>query len=215
MTDYAAGSLPPAQALCVATHLHFCTACKLKLRELTLLGAELFQQQAPLAVSATGFDSLLEKVQGLQQDRAQAGGAADHAAPPSALPRAIDKLARGNLDNLQWRKIGRSFRYSTLKVDPQRLTTLLRISAGGSIPHHRHTADEITVVIHGSFSDDQDHYRPGDFLLRTSDERHRPTASADGECLCLITLDAPVVMSNWFYRLLQRVFRFGRSRSLL
>ena len=42
LTDYAAGSLPVSQALCVATHLHYCPGCRLRVGELTELGAELF-----------------------------------------------------------------------------------------------------------------------------------------------------------------------------
>lgn len=206
LTDYAAGSLPPAHALCIATHLYYCTACKLKLRELTVLGAELFQHQAPLPVSATGFDRLLKKVENLAQSSARDNVEANEVIRQSGLPKPLHKLARGNLDNLKWRRIGRSFRFSKLEVDPHHLTTLVRIAAGGSIPHHRHEGDEITVVISGSFSDYEDQYRPGDFVVRTPDERHRLTASQDGDCLCLIVLDAPIVMSNWIYRLLRHVF---------
>jgi putative transcriptional regulator len=205
LTDYAAGSLPQAQALCVATHLHYCAACKLRLRELTALGAELFLQQTPLAVADTGFERLLKRVENAAQSSTSGIAAADQVAHQSGLPKPLHKLARGNLDNLKWRTIGRSFRYSNLKVEPQRVTTLIQIKAGGSVPHHRHKGDEITVVIKGSFSDYEDKYSPGDFIVRTVGERHQPVASQDGDCLCLITLDAPIVMSNWFYRVLQRM----------
>src|SRR5688572_16186488 len=89
LTDYAAGSLPGAQALCVTTHLHYCTACKLKLRELTTLGAELFQHQAPLPVSATGFDRLLERVENLAQPSAQDNSEVNEAVRQSGLPKPL------------------------------------------------------------------------------------------------------------------------------
>ena len=73
------------------------------------------------------------------------------------------------------------------------------------MPHNKHQGDEITVVIKGSFSDHDDKYSTGDFIVRTSGEKHRPVASQDEDCVCLITLDAPIVMSNWFYRVLQSV----------
>jgi putative transcriptional regulator len=205
LTDYAAGSLPQAQALCVATHLHYCAACKLRLRELTALGAELFLQQTPLAVTSTGFERLLERVENVAQSSTPDIVATGQVTPQSGLPKPLHKLARGNLDSLKWRRIGKSFRYSNLKVDPQRVTTLVQIKAGGSVPHHRHKGDEITVVIKGSFSDFEDKYSPGDFIVRTSGERHQPVASQDDDCLCLIALDAPIVMSNWFYRFLQQM----------
>ena len=85
----------------------------------------------------------------------------------------------------------------------KRETSLLHICAGSSVPHHRHAGDEITVVLQGSFSDQDDNYGVGDFIVRTPGERHRPVASQDEDCLCLTTLDRPIVMTNLLFRLLQ------------
>jgi putative transcriptional regulator len=102
---------------------------------------------------------------------------------------------------LPWRRIGKNFRFCQLRLgDKQRETTLFFIKAGGSVPHHRHRGDEITVILKGSFSDHEDKYNVGDFIVRTSGESHRPVASQDQDCLCLSTLDAPIVMSNWLVR---------------
>ncbi len=204
LTDYTAGSLPEAQALCVATHLHYCATCRTRVRELTALGTELFLQQAPIAVGAADFERLLSRVDNLPI----ASVSPESVSVPqqevvSTLPRPLQKIARGNLENLKWRRIGKRFRYTDLNIDPKRETKLLHMKAGGSLPHHRHRADEITVVIKGSFSDQDDKYMAGDFIVRTAGEQHRPVASQDEDCLCLSTLDAPIVMSNWFYRLLQ------------
>jgi putative transcriptional regulator len=211
LTDYAAGSLPEAQALCVASHLHYCAACRLKIRELIALGTELFLLQSPLAVSSADFERLLARVDTLLQLAPAADTdtsrnkveSSEQSKQPSALPLPLHKLSRGNIESLKWRRIGTSFRYSHLKIDPQRETTLFHIMAGCSVPHHRHQGDEITVVIKGSFSDHDDKYHAGDFIVRTEGEQHRPVASQDEDCLCLSTLDAPIVMSNWFYRVLQ------------
>ena len=61
--------------------------------------------------------------------------------------------------------------------------------------------DEITVILRGSFSDREDKYAVGDFIVRTRRETHRPVASQDQDCLCLTTLDEPIEMSNWLLRL--------------
>lgn len=207
LTDYVAGSLPEEQALCVATHLHYCAPCRSKVYELTELGAELFLQESPLPVAAPRgdehFSRLLERI-GTQQAGAVAPAAATIASVTTALPRGLHKLTRGDIENLSWRRIGRSFRYSRLPVGSgTRETSLLHIRAGGSVPHHRHAGDEITVVLQGSFSDQDDNYGVGDFIVRTPGERHRPVASQDEDCLCLTTLDRPIVMTNPFFRLLQ------------
>jgi putative transcriptional regulator len=208
LTDYSAGSLPEEQALCVATHLHYCAACRVKVRELTELGSLLFTQQPVAAPDAAAIDrGFAELMQRVDAGAPAAPVAATEAETPAALPRGIHKLARGDIEALKWRHVGRSFRYSRLKVGAaHRETSLLHIKAGGSVPHHRHAGDEITVVIRGSFSDQDDKYGVGDFIVRTAGEKHSPVASQDEDCLCLATLEQPIVMTNLFYRLLAPLF---------
>lgn len=207
LTDYTAGSLPEEQALCVATHLHYCAACRLKVRELTELGSLLFMQVAPAAVPAQDFDRLMARVDALPAKALAPSAATVSSLSSTALPRPLHKLAHGNIETLKWRRVGKSFRYSRLQVgNSQRETSLLHIKAGGNVPHHRHAGDEITVIIKGSFSDQDDKYGVGDFIVRTSGEQHRPVASQDEDCLCLSTLDKPIIMSNLFYRLLAPLF---------
>lgn len=232
LTDYSAGSLPASQALCVASHLHYCSHCRARVRELQEVGAALFLRQQPLAVAPDSFDRLLSRLPASRPatessaSNSQPGGEAE--TPPEAmasrrgssgkLPRAIDKLCRGNPDNLRWRGIGKHFRHARLQLgDPQRETSLLHIRAGSAVPRHRHRGDEITVVLQGSFSDNEDQYRVGDFIVRTPGEVHKPVASQDEDCLCLSTLDAPIQMNNWLLRLLMplldpRPSRQGASR---
>lgn len=205
LTDYSAGSLPRSQALCVAAHLHFCKACKARVRELTELGSELFDQLPPQPLQAGSFERLMQRIDG--------GAAATTPAParpvPGSgdLPRAIARLCKGDVESLSWRHIGKHFRHAALKLgDPRRETTLFHIKAGGAVPHHRHGGDEITVVLKGSFSDNEDRYGVGDFIVRTQGEAHRPVASQDEDCLCLSTLDAPIQMSSWLLRLLMPFF---------
>ncbi len=223
LTDYAAGSLPESQALCVAAHLHYCSGCRAKIRELTQLGAEFFLTQEPEAVSEDSFDRLWQTLQNqdspaqqiqLQQAPATTDvtktvtkTATDTAKTTKDLPQAIQKLTNGNINSLKWRNIGKSFRFSDIALrDQNRETTLFHIKAGGNVPKHHHRGDEITVVLKGSFSDQEDHYHVGDYIVRTSGESHTPVASQDEDCLCLASLDAPIVMNNWFYRVLAPFF---------
>lgn len=216
LTDYSAASLPVSQALCVATHLHFCNACKVRVRELNELGSALFAEQSPVAVQAQSFERLLDRI---ELDRAELDSTQSAIAPQpeptlqataepaSDLPRALASLCRNNLESLRWHHIGKHFRFAPLQLgDKQRETSLFYIAAGGSVPHHRHLGDEITVVLKGSFSDQEDKYNVGDFIVRTPGEAHKPVASQDADCLCLSTLDAPIQMSNWLLRLLMPFF---------
>lgn len=201
LTDYAAGSLPASQALCVATHLHYCPGCRLRVGELTELGAELFMQQQPAAVDTSSFEKLLSRIT-TQPAMGTPQPAAANDSRMSALPRTLHKLAGAKLEKVKWNSVGSKFRYAHLNVgDRTRETSLLDIKAGGSVPQHRHDGDEITVLLKGSFSDQEGKYSVGDFIVRTKGETHQPVATQDQDCLCLATLDAPIVMSNWLLRL--------------
>jgi len=194
LTDYAAGSLPESQAMCVAAHLHYCPSCRSHIRDLTQVGTALFMDQPPAEVSAGSFEQVMAKL-------AQTGKST--VTETAELPRAIRKMTRGSLENLNWRNLGKTFRYSTIRTgDTRRESSLLEIKAGGEIPRHHHGGDEITVVLKGSFSDQEDRYHVGDYIVRTRGEAHTPVASQDEDCLCLTTLDSPIVVNNWFYRML-------------
>lgn len=199
LTDYAAGSLPRSQALCVSAHLHYCQSCQQKLAQLNQLGSVMLDELAPMEPEQ-GFSSLMEKIDALSESPPQKSSTSVKA---SFLPAVLQKLTRGNLESLQWRTIGKYFSYSDLDVgDHLHETSLFSIKAGGNVPRHQHKGDEITVVLKGSFSDQDDHYQAGDFIVRTRGEIHRPVAAQDEDCLCLSTLEAPIQMTNWFYRLL-------------
>ena len=226
LTDYAAGSLPASQALCVATHLHYCPQCRLKTGELTELGAELFMQLKPAKVDQAEYQRLLDRLQELPGNQtamqssklpSKLSSRQNEVQPAPILPKPVQSLARGNLEQLNWRHIGKNFRISNINVgDKQRETSLFCIKAGGHVPHHRHKGDEITVILKGSFSDHEDKYEVGDFIVRTKGETHRPVASQDQDCLCISTLDAPIVMSNWLLRIglyLYNLYAAGRLRS--
>lgn len=67
------------------------------------------------------------------------------------------------------------------------------------MPHHSHTGDQITVVLEGSFSDEDRIYRKGDFILRDSRDRHKPIVSPKCECICLMVLAGPIGAAHAAY----------------
>ncbi len=205
ISDFAAGSLPMSQALCVSAHLHYCDECKQKVAQLTDLGSTLFDKSAPMNLDLD-FATLMERIDSLPEENDNSSHA-DYSSSPqttkSSLPDALNKITNNNLETLNWQRIGKSFSYSEFNIgDALRETSLFNIKAGGNVPRHIHEGDEITVVLKGSFSDQDDHYQVGDFIVRTAGEVHTPVAAQDEDCLCLSTLDAPIKMTNWFYRLL-------------
>lgn len=210
IADYAAGSLPSSQALCVAAHLHYCETCRRRIQHITDLGSILFEDLPPLQPSLD-FSSLMARIDTSHEneaDLAVSASASQNRKTDTELPASLEKLTKGNLEGLPWHAIGKYFRYSELEVgDPERETSLFNIKAGGNVPRHSHRGDEITVVLQGSFSDQDDNYHTGDFIVRTAGETHKPVAAQHEDCLCLSTLNSPIQMTNWFYRLLFPLFK--------
>ncbi len=100
-------------------------------------------------------------------------------------------------DGLCWRKLTRSLRAARISVGEDKCELGLHwIAAGGKTPEHDHRGLEITVVLQGSFSDEDGVYQEGDFLVREPGDIHRPRAARDEECVCLSVLEAPIKLTG-------------------
>lgn len=212
LADYAAGSLRLSHSLCIAAHLEHCESCQQAASRLSTLGAQLFIQQ-PLAETPSQLQSLKNTVLATLDDL-----------PPSSIesptvlfrddehgyrtPRALRQFIKEGYTELEWTKVSPSIKVTTLLKDKDGAQIALsRVKPGGRMPHHRHTGDELTVVLEGSFSDESGVYTKGDFICRDKHHKHKPIVTKDAECICLMVLDAPIQFTGWFTRLLNPLLR--------
>ncbi len=115
----------------------------------------------------------------------------------------------------QWERVGRALQVGRLQFkDQHREVALHKLSRGGKVGCHDHRGNEITVVLKGSFSDEEGIYQEGDFLFRQSGQAHQPMASNDGSCICLSVLDAPIKFTNGMHRLLNPFLKLRPRASL-
>ena len=217
LTDYAAGTLPLSQALCVAVHLSFCPESRKQVEQLNSLGAIMFSdavndshnlhsnklsseyshdedQSINQDLRTKVFDSIDNNDTKLQPPAVTSSPSAnDPSNKAELLPHCLSKLIPEGIDQLDWRRLGTALSVARLPAaDDSREVALHRIKAGGRVSNHDHRGREVTVVLQGSFSDQNGLYLPGDFLVKEAGEEHRPIASEDGECICLSVLEAPV-----------------------
>ena len=82
-------------------------------------------------------------------------------------------------------------------------TYLVYAKAGRVLAEHRHRGREFTQVLAGAFSDDTGRYGQGDFALTDDALSHAPAVTGDGECLCLISAEAPMRLKSFPARILQ------------
>lgn len=198
LSEFSAGSLPLAQSVCVSAHLSYCQHCKRQHQRLQELGAAMFDELAPTQVDDSLLASVLDRLDEpapLQFESRESG--ADES------PALIQRLVRGDFEDLDWQRLSSSLHISHLRTgDPFHETSLYHIKAGGSVPRHTHRGAELTLVLEGSFSDEEGVYQPGDFLQRDAEHVHTPTATQTADCICLGVLDAPIRFTAWNYRVL-------------
>ena len=112
---------------------------------------------------------------------------------------------------LNWRKLSSSVTVAPISVGETRYELALhKICAGGQTPVHDHNGVEYTVVLKGSFSDEDGMYNEGDFLTREPGDIHRPFASQHEDCICLSVLEAPIRLKG-LGRVLNPFMRFQPS----
>jgi len=199
LTEYAAGTLPLAQAACVSAHLNYCRQCRRSASQLEDLGAVMFDGLEAEAVGDAQLEAVLARlddVPPLRYTRPEQGAA-------GKTPAILQRLMSGQFTDLPWKKITRSLSISYLKTgDPNYEFALYHIKAGGRIPEHTHRGSEMTLVLEGGFSDAGGSYHQGDFIFREPSDVHAPTALQSEDCICLAVLDAPLKFTDWKYRIL-------------
>ena len=212
LTTFSAGSMPLSQALCVSAHLEMCSDCRAGVRSLNKLGAHVFNQMKPSRVS----DELKESVFSQLDDTVAQNPISDNQSrnntvrSDSGVPSCLHQFVADGYDSLSWHWVSPSIKQANLCVDGDGArVALLRIKPGGKATHHTHMGEEITMVLKGAFSDESGIFQQGDFVLRGSNDKHRPMATKDSECICLTVLDAPIQFTGNFSRWLNPLLRLG------
>ncbi len=199
LNEYASGALPLAQSACVSLHLRYCEQCQRTHQRLQQLGSALFAELAPQQVD----DSLLRTVMARIDKEPQPLSYSRVEEDRDSYPGLLQRLMSHDYESLDWKRITSDLRISRLRTgDVDNEFALYHIKAGGSIPKHTHKGTELTLVLEGSFSDEEGHYSQGDFIMRDAEKTHTPTASQDRDCICIGVLDAPVKFTGWKYRAL-------------
>lgn len=197
LVEYAAGSLSAGPCAAITAHLSFCDKCQAHVDSLTDVAAAYFtaeQDYGREEIATDSFDKVLAAIdEPSPQDKSQQARSTDPVA--TTLPGCVNRiLPQGNL---AWRKLTSSLKVAPIGVGERNWELALhRITAGGKAPHHDHGGKEYTVVLTGSFSDEDGVYQPGDFLTREPGDRHRPLAAQHEDCICLSVLEAPIRLTG-------------------
>ncbi|MFT5482457.1 MAG: putative transcriptional regulator [Halieaceae bacterium] len=210
LTEYSAGSLALAQSVCVSLHLGYCEQCQRQARQLQQVGASFFENLSPEPVDEKMLDSILSRLDEPAPLSYETTSEPHHS--PGVKPPLVQRLMKGDYEDLNWKRIGSAVQISHLKTgDVDNEFALYHIKAGRSVPQHTHRGTELTLVLEGSFSDEEGIYQVGDFLIRDAKDIHTPTATQSADCICIGVLDAPIRFTRWNYWLLNPFMRLQAS----
>ena len=192
LVDFSAGNLGTAESICVSAHLHFCDQCRNELMRLDQVASQLMTEAKPQTIDEDLFDSVMSKIDALPE-----GPTKVEIEEKSDFPHTVAKLINETESAPNWRRMSSSVDVARFQTGQNKFEVALhRICAGGKTPHHGHNGTEFTVVLKGSFSDEQAVYSEGDFLLRGPGDEHQPMGAQNGECICLSALAAPIKLSS-------------------
>jgi putative transcriptional regulator len=202
LTAYAAGEMPEAFNLVVATHVSLCDECRARLGSLETVGGALLELEDEVAMGDSALDRALARISDLPQ--------ATRAEPLKAagvFPAPLADYVGGDLSSVRWRRVGGGVKQAILPTSKDASARLLFIPAGTAVPDHGHRGMELTLVLQGAFADENDRFDRGDIEIADEEMVHTPVAVAGQDCICLAATDAPLRFRQLIPRLAQPILR--------
>ena len=195
MMEYAAGSLPEAFNLVVATHLSMCDSCRAAAQAFDAIGGAILE----IGAQATVADDALMKTLALIAK----GASAPKPVPTGDVPAPLATYIGGSLCDVKWRAVGMGVRQAILSTSESATARLLYIPAGAAVPDHGHRGTELTLVLQGAFRDETARFSEGDVEVANEDLNHTPVAEIGEDCICLAATNAPLRFNSWIPRIAQ------------
>ena len=196
---YAAGSLPEAFDLMVATHVSLCDECRARVESYDALGGAVIEADADRV--EMGADALAQTMRLISGD---APSEIRLARKPGILPQPLQEYVGGDLEQVRWRSVGMGVKQAVLETEKSASARLLFIPAGTEMPGHGHHGIEMTIVLQGAFRDEHDYFARGDVEIADADVQHSPIADIHTDCICLAVTDAPLKFQGIIPRIAQR-----------
>lgn len=200
LLSYAAGTLPEAFSLIVATHLSLCDTCRADAQAYDAVGGALLGDGVDTRMTVGSLEQTLAQLDDLEDRPEKKLVTGD-------LPAPLRDYVGGDLSSVKWRPVGLGVKQAILSTSKSATARLLLIPAGAAMPDHGHHGKEMTLVLKGAFHDDEAYFARGDIEIADQDVQHIPVADISEDCICLAVTDAPLRFNGLLPRLWQRFAR--------
>ncbi|TYK66209.1 ChrR family anti-sigma-E factor [Colwellia echini] len=214
------GELPASLSAGIAIHAEMCPKCQEKIALLTeQIAAVNFEKELsdPFLITDdiddfSGEESLgglniddmvanITQAQPSQNTKLTINKSVTYQGKSYALPRALANMEVGKAAN-----IGKLSRSRIQLNENEVRTSLLHIAPGGGVPEHTHKGFELTLLLEGTFSDEDGEYIKGDFIMLDSSHQHHPI-SKNG-CLCYTVANGALHFTQGINKLLNPIGAF-------
>ncbi len=212
LVSYAAGSLDEPTSILIATHLALCPACRNVVSKAESVGGELLAEVEPSDIGSNALNAVLNRLDEQDFESAQSSQPVDeiHNADEDGLnlPQPLKDYVHGSAKTLPWRWLGPGVHYARIAQNASGPNVgLLRIAPGTRVPMHRHSGNELTMVLAGGFTDATGTFQRGDVESADDGLVHQPVADAGEECVCLVVTEGDLQPTGLIAKLVQPFFR--------
>ena len=206
LIGYAAGSLPAAFDLVVATHVSLSDDARARLHAFDAIGGCILDEmdESPLAQ-----DSLSKTLSLINESAASEAASSQNQTWPEddIFPAPLRDTIGCDLADVKWRLIGMGCKQAIISEGKDATARLLFIPAGQAMPRHTHRGTEMTLVLQGAYRDETDRFGRGDIEIGDETMNHTPVAEAGKDCVCLIATDARLRFEGLLPRIAQTFLR--------
>jgi len=199
---YAAGLLPPAPSLVIASHAALNGEARKEIGDYEAIAGALLEEMAPSEVAEDLRGSVMQK---LDLDTPETVTVSEG---DPRLPGPLRGYVGARLEDLRWRRLLPGLRDCVLPIGGGGIVRLLSVRGGAKVPAHTHPGLEMTLVLRGSYSDDTGCYGLGDLQLADDELDHSPVPDPEAGCLCLlVTHRGPIRLTGRYMRVLNAFMR--------
>ncbi|MCP5364949.1 MAG: cupin domain-containing protein [Hyphomicrobiales bacterium] len=193
--DYSAGTLSVGGSVALEMHLSMCSECQRQANLAESLGGALLDATRPAEISPDALSDVLARLD--DPVNAVEKEVVFDKETQITIPSPLRPYLNRSLKELAWKKVSRSIAEYRLPLSvPGIKASLMRVTAGSTVPRHSHGGLEYTLVLSGGFRDNGQVFERGDFIVRDASDVHQPHAEDDEDCLCLIVLEAPIKLTG-------------------
>lgn len=222
LQNFVNGDLPASLSAGIAIHAQMCPVCQEKIDEITEQIAESYFE-----VSTADF-SIDEFIDKLNLDDSYASNSmidditASDITTHNDTEKPITSFTQPSVNTINFKgksyplpnvlqrmnitkpaNIGKLSRAKVQLNEGEIHTNILHIEPGGSVPEHTHKGFELTVLLAGSFSDNNGEYVAGDFIMLDSNHTHNPIS--ENGCLCYTVANDALHFTQGINRLLNPI----------